>query len=220
MQKYMNNYNNKNNGYYNNPRPEMLELIPDSAKRILEIGCGNGSFGASIKRNKEVHYTGVDIFPDSIASAAVQLDEAILANIENDELPFELEQFDCLIMNDVLEHLLDPWRALQKLLTLVQPNGHVVASIPNMRHYPVIQDLIINCQWNYIEEGVMDKTHLRFFTHKTIESLFSNNNLKTQVLRGINGGRLPWKFALINKIFSNSIDDMRFRQFAYVGRKI
>jgi len=219
MNDHMADYHTKSKQYFKNPRPEMLKFIPETATRILEIGCGDGSFGATVKHLHPVHYTGVDIFEKSIAAASSNIDQVVLANIDNDELPFAHNQFDCLIMNDVLEHLIDPWHALEELLTYLAPNGHVVASIPNMRHYPVIKDLLINGQWQYKEDGVMDRTHLRFFTRRTIENLFQSNNLKTILLQGINGGHFPWKFDLLNKILLNSLDDMRYRQFAYVGIK-
>jgi 2-polyprenyl-3-methyl-5-hydroxy-6-metoxy-1,4-benzoquinol methylase len=206
--------------YFKNPRPEMVQFIPNSVSNILEIGCGNGSFGAYIKKLRPVCYTGVDIFSESLAVAASWLDQAILANIESDDLPFSPGGFDCIVLNDVLEHLVNPWEALDKILSYLAPGGYLVASIPNMRYYPVIKSLLINCQWRYVEEGVMDKTHLRFFTQCSMEDMFSQKGLVKRGLTGINGGRFPWKFGLLNRIFMNKLEDMRYRQFAYVGEKV
>ncbi|OYY94863.1 MAG: hypothetical protein B7Y41_04715 [Hydrogenophilales bacterium 28-61-23] len=197
----------------------MLEYIPGSVTRILEIGCGNGKFGAAIRSSRNVYYVGVDLMPKAVEAAKKVLDVSLQADIEVDDLPFQHNSFDCLIMNDVLEHLRDPWGTLKKMMAYLAPGGYVVASLPNIRYYSVVKDLLINRQWRYAENGVLDKTHIRFFTDKTIRDMFQGVNVEILTLNGINGTKFPWKFGLLNLLLANALDDMRYMQFALLGRK-
>lgn len=212
-------YTTKPQFYFNNQRHEMLAFIPPTATRILEIGCSNGTFGASVKKIRAVQYVGVDILEQSIAAASLNLDQAILADIQTEELPFTENTFDCLVMNDVIEHLTDPWKTLSSLLQFLEPGGHIVASIPNMRYFKVLKELVLHRQWRYTDYGVLDRTHLRFFTDKSIAELFQDCGLEITKLEGINPTMLPWKISLLNRILFNALDDTCFMQFACCARK-
>src|SRR5262249_20610039 len=104
-----------------------------------------------------------------------------VGNIEDISLDFE-KYFDCIILGDVLEHMVDPWMTLRRIATLVSNSGTVIASIPNVQHWRVIFDLMRG-RWDYREFGIMDITHLRFFTKRTIHRLFTTNGLAvTQII--------------------------------------
>jgi 2-polyprenyl-3-methyl-5-hydroxy-6-metoxy-1,4-benzoquinol methylase len=91
-----------------------------------------------------------------------------VANLDKDELDLPEEAFDCIVCNDVLEHLITPWQVLGKLAILLKPGGHFVASIPNVQYWGVLKDLVFEGDWRYADEGVLDVTHLRFFTRRSI----------------------------------------------------
>lgn len=86
-----------------------------------------------------------------------------------------------------------------------------------MRHFEVMKELLIHRQWRYQDDGVLDRTHLRFFTDCTIRDLFENAALEVITLQGINSGSFPWKFDLRNRLMLNALDDMRWQQFFCVS---
>jgi len=138
------------------------------------------------------------------------------------EAKLPLESFDAVIFNDVLEHLLDPRAAIAYAKTLLSPSGVIVASIPNVRYFPVLWDLIVHGDWNYQDCGILDRTHLRFFTRKSIALLFLESGFLIESLQGINRGRRPKKGALlrlINLITAGALSDAYYLQFAIVARK-
>lgn len=205
--------------YYDNQRQGMLGYVTPSAKRILEVGCGHGHFGKLLKEAQSAHVTGIDISPDAIRVAANNLDRTIVINLGVDSLPFEKDEFDCIICNDVLEHLVDPWHVLAELTHSLKPEGEVVASIPNIRHHKVLRPLIWPGDWNYAEIGILDRTHLRFFTRNTIIKLFESSGLQVKLINGINPRKFPFWLKVLNFMCANALDDMRYVQFAIVGVK-
>lgn len=209
-----NGYTDKPKSYFSNERREMLDFVPKNAKNILEIGCGKGDFGALLKQQIGTAVTGIELFPSAALEARSKLDSVIEGDIETDEINLPPNQYDCLIFNDVLEHLRDPWTALAKLSKSLKPGGYVVASLPNMRHYEVFKDLLINMDWHYQDWGVLDRTHLRFFTFKTGRELFEQCGFRVLRLEGIRGTPFPWKFGAFNILMGGRLDDMRYMQFA------
>lgn len=204
--------------YGHDCRREMLPFVPADVIRVLEVGCGTGAFGAALKAARSVEVIGVESSVVAAERAAQCLDDVITADIEQDPLPLPSAYFDCLVLNDVLEHLRDPWGALQNLSAHLRPHGYAVASIPNMRHFEVMKSLLLHRDWTYTKWGVLDRTHLRFFTLRTIPTLFEQCGYRMLRLEGINGGRFPWKFGILNCLSLNALDDMRYLQFACVGQ--
>ena len=186
-------------GYSGNVRPELL-LYLDLTKRplsVLDVGC---SCGANLMRIKEVNpeaeVYGIELDPYSAAIAGI-FGEVTNANVETAEYPEWQGKFDYIIMGDVLEHLQDPWRAVRHMATCLKPGGGIVASVPNVEHLSVLQGLLQG-DWPYAPSGILDRTHLRFFTQKTARELFEQagltlketgysrmvlNNLQAQKLR-------------------------------------
>ena len=123
-------------GYYTNVNPDLLASIPQTAKSVLEIGCGAGYFGAAYKLfNPIVHYAGVEYVPEAASFARSFLDQVVCGDVEDPCLILpKLKDglFDCLVYGDVLEHLKDPWACLSRHLELLSEDGVVIACIPNV----------------------------------------------------------------------------------------
>ena len=213
-------YQNKPDQYFHYSRREMVPFVPETASTLLEVGCGDGSFAAAVKQLRSIHVTGVEPVTDAARVAAARIDTVIHADIEAGLTSLKNQMFDCVVCNDVLEHLVDPWDIVRQLRDHIRPGGHFVASIPNVRHFAVMKDLLMRRNWRYTDQGVLDRTHLRFFTEHTIRSLFEEADLKVIQIQGINGGPFPWKFALLNRLLLNQLDDMRWIQFACVSQRI
>ncbi len=162
--------------YYHHVREDLLPLIPENVKTVLEIGCGAGKTGEYLKNNNKCFVAGIELNPEAVKEASQVLDEVIEGNIEDIDLPFIEHSFDCLLFADVLEHLVNPLSALKKSLKYLKPNGSVIASIPNVQYFGLINHLIEG-NWTYQDEGILDRTHLRFFTLKEIKKLFKDAGL-------------------------------------------
>jgi O-antigen biosynthesis protein len=165
--------------YYNQVRDELFPFIPLGNHRILEIGCGEGKTLLTLKKTGRAKFlAGVDLYQPAIDRAKKDLDWSLAANIEEVKLPFESESFDYIILADILEHLIDPWKAMVTLRRFLKKEGFFIISFPNIRNYQILKKLIINDDWFYQEKGILDKTHLRFFTLKSMAALLSQANLK------------------------------------------
>jgi 2-polyprenyl-3-methyl-5-hydroxy-6-metoxy-1,4-benzoquinol methylase len=202
----------------------MLAFVPRDVRRVLEVGCGEGRFGAKLKRERaelgiDLHVTGIEIDRERAAVAASQLDHVIVANLDQDKLDLPAAAFDCVVCNDVLEHLVTPWHVLKTLATLLRPGGYVVASIPNVQYWGVLKGLIFNGDWRYEDEGVLDVTHLRFFTRRSIKRMFEEAGFESVELTGINSHVRGWKFDLLRYLSGGRMNDIQYLQFAVVARR-
>lgn len=161
--------------YYRYVRTELLSLIEREPRNVLEIGCAGGATGGELKR----HYpsavvTGVEMHEGAAAVARTHLDRVICQNVE--KLEFDANgikqgSVDTVLLADVLEHLYDPWHLLVRLKPYLTKDAQVIASIPNVRNLWLITKLLAG-KWEYEEAGLLDITHIRFFTMKGIEELF------------------------------------------------
>jgi 2-polyprenyl-3-methyl-5-hydroxy-6-metoxy-1,4-benzoquinol methylase len=167
----------------------------------------------------DVEVWGIEVDEEVVQEAEKSIDRILVGTIEDQLKHLPVEYFDCIVYNDVLEHLVDPWGVLKEAKKLLTQNGCVVASIPNMRFYDVLKQLLINKQWRYREAGIMDITHLRFFTINSIRDMFLSAGYKIELLKGINYERMPLFYYLLNLCTLNSFGDLRYVQFACVARK-
>jgi 2-polyprenyl-3-methyl-5-hydroxy-6-metoxy-1,4-benzoquinol methylase len=167
--------------YGDNPRSELVEFIKGPPDRILEIGCGRGAFGTLVKQKyPDAEYIGLELDEKAAEIARSRLDRVIMANIEEinlDQLGINKESFDFIICADVLEHLYDPWKVLFTLHAYLKPEGKILASIPNTQNISLILELLSG-NWSYTEFGLLDATHIRFFTLNEIFKLFEGTGYK------------------------------------------
>ena len=168
-------------GYFIGRREEMIKYVPSGAKRMLEVGCGAGDFGELVKQSFGQEVWGVEINKPAAALAESKLDRVLVGDVcqSLDQLPDCY--FDSIFFNDVLEHLYDPYKVLQAAKAKLVEGGVVVCSVPNIRYYRHLTDLLFRKQWRYEDSGVMDKTHIRFFTGRSIQDTF--NQLGYRVIR-------------------------------------
>ncbi len=130
--------------------------------RVLDVGCGIGLNGAAAKR-KGAHVTGIELSPSALAEARERLDEVLAIDIASDVSPLDGRSFDLMLFGDVLEHLTDPAAALERLLPYLDDGGHVIVSLPNVAAWTNRLSLLRG-RWDYRESGILDDSHLRFFT--------------------------------------------------------
>jgi 2-polyprenyl-3-methyl-5-hydroxy-6-metoxy-1,4-benzoquinol methylase len=155
-------------------RDYVTELPVNPQARILEIGCGEGGTGAlALSEGKCGSYCGVELCHKAAEKAKQKLTEVVVGNIEELRLPWGPATFDAVILSEVLEHLVDPWAALRKIRPLLKPEALVFASSPNISHYSAIR-MLLRGQWDLTDVGLMDRTHLRWFTPSTYRALFES----------------------------------------------
>ncbi len=209
------NFDTKTETYYSYNRQEMLKFIPKNSKTILEFGCGKGYFGKLVKSTYSVEYWGVEIDSNSANIATKHIDKIFRGAIEEliDNLP--KNNFDCIVFNDVLEHLVDPYTILNKCKFLLVAGGVIVSSIPNVRYFGNLYELIIRKDWKYKDEGILDKTHLRFFTKKSLENTFQQLNFDIIDMEGLSPIK-DFRFEILNILTMGYLADTRFSQFASV----
>jgi 2-polyprenyl-3-methyl-5-hydroxy-6-metoxy-1,4-benzoquinol methylase len=165
-------YAGKSDDYFAGARDDFVSELPDNPHaRILEIGCASGNTGAlALSQGKCGWYVGVELDESAAQRARAKLSEVIVADVERMELPWPEQSFDALIMSEVLEHCADPWRVLKRLRPLLKPGALFFCSSPNVSHYRLI-GMLLKGEWRLEDSGIMDRTHLRWFTPKTYGEL-------------------------------------------------
>jgi 2-polyprenyl-3-methyl-5-hydroxy-6-metoxy-1,4-benzoquinol methylase len=167
-------------------RTEMLSFVPPAARTLLDVGCHLGGFGQTLRRDDPSRQLwAVEADPEHAARASPHYDHMVVGTYP-DALAGITTKFDCVVFNDVLEHMVDPWAAVRDTMSYLSPRGVVVASIPNVRHVKIVTKLVLWGDWTYTDMGVLDRTHLRFFTQRTIRSLFADCGYVIERLEGIN----------------------------------
>lgn len=151
--------------YFEQAREDVLALVPSSARRVLDVGCGAGGSARALRARGVETIHGVELVAEAAARAEGELDLVLQGSIE--ERLGELEgEYDAILCLDLLEHLADPYATLRELRGLVRDGGHLIVSLPNARNITLIKDLLFKGTFGYTEHGHRDWTHLRWFTRK------------------------------------------------------
>jgi len=170
--------------YVNEP---LLEAVSQAPRRVLDLGCAAGSFGERLKaRFPEAHVTGIEAGRAAAAKAAARIDRVVASRIEEVDFgasDFGPARFDLIVAGDVLEHLANPWALLERVRPCITPDGHLIASIPNVRNLGLAADLVLNGRWRYEDRGLLDITHLRFFAFEDIRALFEDTGYRLESFR-------------------------------------
>ncbi len=216
--------------YYDQTRTEMLDYIPRDAVVVLEVGCGSGVFGQLLSEGSDREVWGVEKSAEAGIESKKVLKGVFLGTLEeyfasrqinkgrpgNKDAIFE-QTFDCIIFNDVLEHMVDPWECLRMTRDILCDDGVVVASIPNIRYFRVLKSIIFKKDFKYTEKGVLDKSHLRFFTKKSIIRMIEECDYELVKIEGINKTRNMF-MRIVNFILLRYIDDVLYPQYAIVAK--
>ncbi len=208
----------KDADYYEQDRREMLEFIPPDAKAILDVGCGSGIFGQLVKQKLNCIFWGIEPDRESAEKAARRLDKVINDTFSADLTEIKDKSFDVICFNDVLEHLSNPEEILELSRNKLTENGIVVASIPNILFFHTMVDIVVRQDWQYQDSGVLDRTHLRFFTKKSIIRMFENSGYEIIKIVGINPSN-GLKYKLLNVLLLNHLKDWRYLQFGVQARR-
>lgn len=177
--------------YYRHLRQEIFLAVPVDALNILDVGCGAGVLGKALKQqNPKRRVVGIELNEEAFYYAKQNLDTAYHANVDNFNPPLSQGEFDCIIFADVLEHLVDPWHIARQYASFLKKKGTLVASIPNIRHLPILKQLLEDGSWEYQDEGILDRTHLRFFTKKEFVKLLSQADIVCKSVTLLGGSYL------------------------------
>jgi 2-polyprenyl-3-methyl-5-hydroxy-6-metoxy-1,4-benzoquinol methylase len=160
--------------------PDVLKMMPPGLGRVVEVGCSSGALAKAYKSiNPACYYTGIEIDADFSEVARQSCNEVLTGNIEH----FEQDKFrslfpsDCWIFGDVLEHLYDPWALLKRIRPHLASSAQIIACVPNAQHWSIQTSL--NCgQFRYQDQGLLDRTHIRWFTRTTLIEMFAASGYK------------------------------------------
>ncbi|MCA0293580.1 MAG: class I SAM-dependent methyltransferase [Actinobacteria bacterium] len=168
--------------YGDNPREDVAPFIPANATSVLEVGCGRGGFGITLRRRlgDDVTIVGVEAMPSeaAVAREAHGFDE-VLTGYFPEILAGRNDRFDVIVFNDVLEHILEPWDVLDQAHERLTPKGCVVAAIPSIQYAPVVMGLLRG-RWDYSDTGTLDRTHVRFFTKSSMVMMFEKAGYRVE----------------------------------------
>ncbi len=211
-------YSGKPEAYYSGARADMVSCLPQNqAAIVLELGCGDGSTGALARAaGKAGTYVGIELDPSAAAIAATQLSAVLVGDIAALDLTQHHGRYDALIASEVLEHLIDPWAALIKLMPCLKPGALVLASSPNIAHWRVIIRLIFG-QFSHTETGVMDRSHLRWFTPSSYSALLESAGLWVESVQPITpfAARTRW----LNRLTAGRFRHLFMTQIYIIARK-
>jgi len=200
-------------------RRDMLSLIPERRSTVLEVGCGEGRFAASIPGVIETW--GIEPDPRAARLASTRLSHVLSTTFEQAKEVLPKKYFDVIVCNDVIEHMADHDRFLEDAKALLSAGGALVASIPNVRFYRNLFELIVARDWEYRDTGILDRTHLRFFTERSLRRTLAQHGYRIEKFHGINGGiEFKWSiWSICNFLFAYALIAVslgRFRDIAFL----
>ena len=157
-------------GYFDQDRAELVRQLPRPLGRVLDVGCGSGATGRSLRAAGAAWVSGIEIEPEAAAAAAAEYDEVRVGPAEA-ELAAVTGPFDTILLYDVLEHLVDPWGLLRRLHEVAAPGARVHVSVPNARHWTLLRDLALRGTFGYTPVNHRSVDHLRWFTKRDMAAM-------------------------------------------------
>jgi SAM-dependent methyltransferase len=204
--------------YYTGRRTDVVSMIPAGTRSVIEVGCAAGETGRVLREQGVEYLIGIDINPDIALMSRPHYSRLVVGDAEEIDLTWiSPESIDCILYPDVLEHFRDPWRVLKRHLSFVKKGGYVVASIPNVRYYKAVQDLVIRGTWKYDDAGILDRGHLRFFTLKSIRELFQDSGCTILTTQQNARGSHVLKF--LNRLVFNRLQPFLVKQYRILAQK-
>jgi 2-polyprenyl-3-methyl-5-hydroxy-6-metoxy-1,4-benzoquinol methylase len=209
-------YDNKPKEYYAGARYEVLENIDlRNVKTFLDIGCGNGAtLKVTKENNPEIELWGVEYMPEQAEKVKSITKNILVGAIEDNIKNLPDNYFDVITMLDVIEHLTYPEEVLKSLKSKLTKDGVLVSSIPNVRFVKNLYKLLVLKDWKYEESGILDYTHMRFFTSKSIIRMYKKLDFEILKHQGVIPLRRDFKKWLLFNIASVFIwNDTKYLQF-------
>lgn len=188
----------------------------DESTMLLDVGCHAGTMGAALRDGKAVKVIGIDTDLEALKVAKTRLENAFIGSIEETGWVERIQEkgytsFDTILFGDVLEHTRNPALILREAASILKHNGNIIVSIPNVAYWRVRLGLLLG-KWDYQDEGILDRTHLRFFTRSTIRELIETAGYQI-IDQDVAGYRLPpWLLRAFPTLLGV--------QFVYKARKL
>ncbi len=205
--------------YHSAERRDVAPFLKPQS-RVLEVGCGTGATLRYLRQQGLCSWAGgVEFVPAAAEQARQVADRVWQGDVESLDLDIAAGSLDAVLCLDVLEHLVDPWQTAARLATLLAPGGVLVASLPNIRNHRILADLIFRGVWEYRDNGILDRTHLRFFTRRSAVALVAGAGLtveRVNPLARIKPWTLKW---LLTRLSGGRMLEFYATQFVVCGRK-
>ncbi|HTR01912.1 MAG TPA: class I SAM-dependent methyltransferase [Thermoanaerobaculia bacterium] len=199
------------------PRADLAALVPEGARAVLDVGCSRGATAAALRARGVAFLAGIEPDAEDAAAAAAVYDEVRAVALESSGAGFG-RTFDAVLFGDVLEHLEDPSDALVRVRAWLAPSGVVVASVPNVGHWSVIDDLIRG-RFDYVPYSLLSGTHVRFFTRRTLVDLFEASGYRVRQIDVVRSPAPPGRAASRDRLraLPGSSDDLDVAEFLAVA---
>jgi 2-polyprenyl-3-methyl-5-hydroxy-6-metoxy-1,4-benzoquinol methylase len=203
--------------YHSGSRSEVIHMVPSAAKKVLDVGGGDGGFLKALKQSHGCETHLAEYSAQSCEVARAHVDKVWEGDFFSTPI---IEKFDCITFLDVLEHTTVPLHWLERARGLLEGNGSILASIPNVGHWTVIADLLEG-RWDYAPVGIHCITHLRFFTRHSIEAMLDEAGFEVESLEATHVAPPPWwhtsglKAATSNAL---NIEDDNLSAYAFLVR--
>jgi 2-polyprenyl-3-methyl-5-hydroxy-6-metoxy-1,4-benzoquinol methylase len=182
--------------YFDAVRTDVLGLLPHRLGRVLDIGCGTGQSLRWVRAHRECSWTeGIEIHSLSARTAAAVADRVLFGDAEDIVGTLAPDSFDTVLCLDSLEHMRNPWVLMSGLRRIMTRDAHLLISVPNVRHLRVVIPLVLKGSFQYAESGLLDRTHLRFFTRASLLEAVTQAGF--EVLETSSTGLAPWSKAWV-----------------------
>lgn len=188
--------------YGSNVHDQFLDFLP-SGTVLLDVGCGEGSWAPGLRERGFTTLVGLEPDATSAHAAGDRYDRVHVGAIEDATLAdLGGEPFDLIVFGDVLEHLVDPWAALEQARDWVATEGSLAISVPNLRHVRVLTQLVFHGRFDYQDRGIMDRTHLRWFTRDSLAAALHDTGWRP--VRW--GGRVSPRLQRVNERYGGRLN--------------
>ncbi len=202
--------NNNTNDYYSLSRPEVQELVSAKSKTILDVGCAEGQMASELKKRNKSEVWGIEIVPNVAQKAKEKLDKVLIGSVEEQILKLPDNYFDPIVFADVLEHLVQPEKVLQEIKSKLKDEGEIIVSLPNIRNWEIIIALL-DGSFDYSDYGILDRTHLRFFTLGTAKKMIENAGYFIKEMQPVQYGYIEIPKSLLDEFrkMDLNVDDLQ-----------
>ncbi|MDP2187406.1 MAG: class I SAM-dependent methyltransferase [Sphingobacteriaceae bacterium] len=206
-----------NTTYYTHNREEIMDLVQHKPNRLLDIGCGEGRFATALSQRFDAEAWGLEMDAHAAEEARKSLHTVLLGTFEAVGSQLPLAYFDAVFFNDVLEHMVDPWQTLRDIQPHLAAGARIYASIPNFLFAENVLLLFKTKDWIYTDAGILDRTHMRFFTKKSMLKMFEDCGLEVQTCQPLNAID-SFKWRMMNALTFGYTRDFLPMQYGLVAQ--